>query len=139
VPDYSQEFTMFSILLALALATAAEPTDQQPDVAAANSWVHLVDTKRWDDSWTAAGTLFKSQMPQPRWASTIAPVREPLGAVSSRVVKGVTKSKSLPGAPDGDYEVVQFQTSFANKAAATETVVLSREASGWKVDGYFIR
>jgi hypothetical protein len=54
-------------------------------------------------------------------------------------VKDVTASKSLPGAPDGDYEVVQFQTSFANKAAANETVVLSLEASGWKVDGYFIR
>jgi hypothetical protein len=54
-------------------------------------------------------------------------------------VKVVTKAKSLPGAPDGDYEVVQFQTRFANKAAATETVVLSREATGWKVDGYFIR
>jgi hypothetical protein len=41
--------------------------------------------------------------------------------------------------PDGEYEVVQFETSFANKAAAVETVVLSREKSGWKVDGYFIR
>jgi hypothetical protein len=54
-------------------------------------------------------------------------------------LKGITRSKSLPGAPDGDYEVVQFQTSFANKAIATETVVLSHEASGWKVDGYFIK
>jgi hypothetical protein len=62
-----------------------------------------------------------------------------LGGVSSRVLKSATKSRSLPGAPDGEYVVVQFQTSFANKAAATETVVLSHEASGWKVDGYFIR
>lgn len=132
---------MFSILLALALATgaAAKPQSPQPDLAAANSWVSLVDAKRWNDSWAAAGTLFKSQMPQPRWASTIQPVRDPLGAVSSRMVKSVTKSKSLPGAPDGEYEVVQFQTSFANKGAATETVVLSHDASGWKVDGYFIR
>ena len=130
---------MFNILLALALGTGAEPSDQQPDLAAASSWIHLVDTQHWDDSWADAGTLFRSQMPQPRWASTIAPIREPLGAVSSRVVKGITKSKSLPGAPDGDYEIVQFQTSFANKVAATETVVVSHEASGWKVDGYFIR
>jgi hypothetical protein len=130
---------MFSIILGLALATAGEPASQQPDMAAANSWVQLVDKQRWDDSWTAAGTLFKTQMPQTRWASTIASVRAPLGPVSSRVVQAVTTAKSLPGAPDGDYEVVQFQTSFANKAAAIETVVLSREATGWKVDGYFIR
>ena len=101
--------------------------------------MRLVDAKRWNDSWAAAGTLFKSQMPQPRWASTIAPVREPLGAVSSRALKDVTTSKSLPGAPDGEYEVVQFQTSFAHKPEATETVVLAHEAAGWKVDGYFIR
>ena len=78
-------------------------------------------------------------MPQPRWASTIQPVRDSLGAVSSRSLKGITKAPSLPGAPDGEYEVMQFQTNFANKAAATETVVLSYEASGWKVVGYFIR
>ena len=61
-----------------------------------------------------------------------------MGPVSSRVLKGVTKAKSLPGAPDGEYEIVKFKTSFAHKADATETVVLSREASGWKVVGYFI-
>jgi Protein of unknown function (DUF4019) len=129
---------MFSILLALAL-TGAEPQGQQPDVTAADAWVSLLDAERWNDSWAAAGTLFKSQMPQARWASTIAAVREPLGGVSSRVLKSATKSKSLPGAPDGEYAVLQFQTSFTNKAAAIETVVLSHEASGWKVDGYFIR
>ena len=130
---------MLSTFLALALAVGAGPTGQQPDLTAAKTWVGLVDAKRWDDSWATAGTLFKSQMPQPRWALTIAPVREPLGAVSSRVVNGVTKSKSLPGAPDGEYEIVQFETTFANKADATETVVLSHEATGWKVDGYFIK
>jgi len=130
---------MFSVLVALAVNSAGAPATSQPDLTAANSWVSLVDAKRWDESWGAAGTLFKSQMPKSRWASTIQPVREPLGVVSSRSLKSVTKSNSLPGAPDGEYEVVQFQTSFTNKAAATETVVLSHEASGWKVDGYFIR
>lgn len=130
---------MFIGLLALALTTASEPVAAQADLTAANSWVLLVDAKRWDESWDAAGALFKSRIPQTRWASTIQPVREPLGALSSRSLKSITKADALPGAPDGEYEVVQFQTSFANKGAAIETVVLSHEASGWKVDGYFIR
>ncbi len=130
---------MFSIFLAMALTSANVPATSQPDLTAANTWVGLVDTKRWDESWAVAGTLFKTQMPEPRWASTIQPVREPLGAVLSRTLKSITKATSLPGAPDGEYELVQYQTSFANKSAATETVVLSRETSGWKVDGYFIR
>jgi len=129
---------MISLFVAMAIAAATD-ANSGPEVSAATAWVSLVDAKRWDESWSAAGTLFKSQMPQPRWASTIQPVREQLGAVSSRSVKSVTKATSLPGAPDGQYEIVQFETSFASKASATETVVLSNEASGWKVDGYFIR
>jgi hypothetical protein len=128
---------MISILVAMALSTAAEPGGA--DVAAAKAWVALVDGQRWDESWGAAGTLFKSQVPQPRWAGTVRPVREPLGTVVGRSVKTVSKTNSLPGAPDGEYEIVQFQTSFANKRDATETVILVHEASGWKVDGYFIR
>ena len=130
---------MLSILVALAATASNQPSAGPADLNAAQAWVSLIDAKRWDESWSTAGTLFKSQMPQPRWASTIQPVRDPLGAVSSRSVKSVTKTKSLPGAPDGEYEVVQFQTNFTNKADATETVVLSHEGSRWKVDGYFIR
>jgi hypothetical protein len=99
----------------------------------------LIDSKSWDQSWSAAGTVFKSQMSAGGWVSAAQPVREPLGAVSSRSLKSVTKTSSLPGAPDGEYEVLQFQTSFAQKSDATETVVLAHEPAGWKVDGYFIR
>jgi hypothetical protein len=131
---------MIGILVAVALS-AASATPAAPvgaDLTEATRWVALVDAKRWGESWRAAGALFKSQMQQPRWASTIEPVREPLGAVSSRSLASITQARSLPGAPDGDYEVVRFQTSFANKAGATETIVLAHEATGWKVDGYFI-
>jgi Protein of unknown function (DUF4019) len=131
---------MISTIITAAFAIAAGPTTVAgADLTAAKAWVSLVDAKHWDQSWSAAGTLFKSQMPQARWALTIQPVRDPLGTVSSRSVKSVTKATSLPGAPDGEYEVVEFQTSFAQKIDATETIVLAHEPSGWKVDGYFIR
>jgi len=128
-------FVIAAALTGAAPSTTAAPTDQ----ASATSWVSLIDAGRWSDSWEAAGSLFKSRMPQPQWASTIQPVRQPLGAVSSRSLKSVTKATSLPGAPDGDYEILQFQTAFAHKSDAVESVVLAREGSGWKVDGYFIR
>ena len=133
----SQGSTMISILVAVALSTAAERGEA--DVATAKAWVALVDGRRWSESWVATGTLFRSQLHQPRWASTVQSVREPLGTVVTRSLKTVTKTNSLPGAPDGEYEVVQFQTTFAKKRDATETVILAKETSGWKVDGYFIR
>lgn len=132
---------MLGVIVATFLIADAASTSAPiaVDVAAATSWVTLIDAKRFDESWNEAGELFKSQMPQARWASTIQPVRGPMGAVSLRSLKSITKTAKLPGAPDGEYEVVQFQTRFDHKSEAIETVVLARETSGWKVDGYFIR
>ena len=47
---------------------------------------------------------------------------------------------SLPGAPDGEYVVLQFDTSFANKKEAVETVTPMLDKDGkWKVSGYYIK
>lgn len=107
--------------------------------SAAREWVVLLDQRRWDRSWDTAGTLFKSRMSRASWTATILPVREPFGLVTSRVLHSVAQATSLPGAPDGDYEIIQFQTAFAQKPDAVETVVLAREGGDWKVNGYFIR
>jgi len=50
-------------------------------------------------------------------------------------------SKSfVPGAPDGEYVVLRFETSFENKAKAIETVTPMREKDGtWRVSGYYIK
>jgi hypothetical protein len=117
--------------------TAIDPNGA--DVTAARAWLGLTDSKSWEQSWSTAGTLFKSQISAAGWASASQPVREPLGAVLSRSLKSVTRTSSLPGAPDGEYEILQFQTSFAQKSDAIETVILAHEPSGWRVDGYFIR
>ena len=48
--------------------------------------------------------------------------------------------KSLPDAPAGKYVVLQFDTSFANKKEAVETVTPRLDADGtWKVSGYYIK
>ncbi|MBW8753840.1 MAG: carboxylesterase family protein [Sphingomonadales bacterium] len=118
---------------------AAAVDQNGADMVAAKAWLSLVDSAQWDQSWTAAGAIFKSQMPQAAWASANQKFREPLGAVSSRILKQVTRFSSLPGVPDGEYEFLNFQTSFATKPGATETVLLAHEASGWKVLNYGIQ
>jgi Protein of unknown function (DUF4019) len=50
------------------------------------------------------------------------------------------RAQSLPGAPDGNYVVMQFDTSFANKKNAVETVTFVQEKNGqWKAAGYYIK
>ena len=47
---------------------------------------------------------------------------------------------NLPGAPDGEYVVIQYKTSFQNKASAIETVTPMRDPDGvYRVSGYYIR
>jgi len=62
------------------------------------------------------------------------------GAVKSRRVASSQATHSLPGAPDGDYVVIHFATSFEQKADATETVTPMKDPDGhWRVSGYYIR
>lgn len=118
----------------LAAADAAESAGS----AAAREWAALVDGGRWEDSWRAAAAIFRSQVTAEQWADAVRPVRGPLGKVAGRSVLSVQRTNTLPGAPAGEYEVVQFQTEFASREAI-ETFVMVREGGGWKVSGYFIR
>lgn len=105
----------------------------------ARRWLALVDRNRWDESWNAADSLIRQQVPRERWASILQPARGPLGPVSSRTLVNSGRTKSLPGAPPGDYSVLQFRTRFAQNPEGVETVTLARDGSSWKVAGYFIR
>jgi len=46
----------------------------------------------------------------------------------------------MPGAPDGEYVVIQYETEFEKKASAVETVTPERDKNGtWRVSGYYIK
>jgi hypothetical protein len=66
--------------------------------------------------------------------------RTPLGKLVSREFTSAQYASSLPGAPDGEYVVIQFATAFENKAASVETVTPMMDKDGkWRVSGYYIR
>jgi predicted SnoaL-like aldol condensation-catalyzing enzyme len=67
-------------------------------------------------------------------------VRAPLGKVVSRKAYSKKYSESLPGAPDGKYVVIQYESSFEKKKAAVETVTAALDEDGrWRVSGYFMK
>ncbi|MBV9009853.1 MAG: DUF4019 domain-containing protein [Verrucomicrobia bacterium] len=65
--------------------------------------------------------------------------RAPLGKPKNRAFFRVTYSHTLLGAPDGNYELVIFKTSFEHKAKAAEEVTLTTETGRWQVSGYQMR
>ena len=72
--------------------------------------------------------------------TSVARVRGSLGGLKSRRLVSAKYTRSLHGAPDGEYVVIQFATSFEKRAEATETVTPMKDRDGrWRVSGYFIR
>ena len=108
-------------------------------VAEAESWVAFIDAEDYAASWSAAGQIFQRSIATDDWSRAVVGAREPFGSMVSRTFLDETRSTTLPGVPDGDYAVIRFATAFARKKAAVETIVLTHEPSGWKVDGYFVR
>jgi hypothetical protein len=109
-------------------------------VAAAAVWLNLVDEGMYGDSWETAAAYFKRAITKGKWEQMLTAVRNPLGRMVSRELISKTYSQSLPGAPDGEYVVIQFATSFENKRSAIETVTPMLDSDGeWRVSGYFIK
>jgi hypothetical protein len=124
-----------ALLFAIPAATAADDTFR----AAAEAWLSLVDRQQYAASWDQAAPVFRAAVDKPKWEQTVRGVREPLGALVSRKFQSATHKTSMPGAPDGEYQVLQFETRFANKASAVETVTMMWDANSWKLAGYFIK
>jgi hypothetical protein len=129
-------------LFLLTLSTASFCADKAETAAteSANHWLALVDAGDYATSWDLTAPLFKNFVSKDQWAKMLEGTRAPLGNVISRKVKSAVYKSSLPGAPDGRYVVIQFESSFEHKKSAIETVTPSLGDDGrWRVYGYFIR
>jgi hypothetical protein len=135
--------TLIGVLALLPGSTVAgQGPDEAKDEArtAAREWLARLDAQDYDETWKTAGELLKAAVGQEEWSAKLSVTLGPLGKVDSRGVRSSEYSTTMPGAPDGEYVVVKFDTSFENKQTAQETMVLKREPDGaWKVSGSFIR
>ena len=105
----------------------------------AQNWLNLIDSSRYTDSWLETAQYFHNNVTQAEWEKTLQGVRQPLGKILSRQLKSGQYTTSLPGVPDGEYIVIQYNTSFEHKKSAIETVTPMLDEDGkWKVAGYFI-
>ena len=105
----------------------------------ARSWLALTDHGDAAASWRAAGKKFQNAITADRWADSLKQVRPPLGELVERTLLSTQFTKQIPGAPDGDYALLEIRASFAKKTDSRETVTLEHEANdAWRVIGYFI-
>ncbi|MBL6750267.1 MAG: DUF4019 domain-containing protein [Nevskia sp.] len=118
-------------------AMAGQAEDIAAAEKAAGDWLALVDDGKYPASWDSASSYFKSNYPKELWKGTAKGARGPIGSVRSRSIASATFTRTLPGAPDGIYVVVEYTTQFDKKPGADETVTLVSDTDNvWRVYGY---
>ncbi len=128
-------------IMVVTLQSAVADSDKKRGAeTAALSWLKLVDDGEYATSWNDAAAYFKNAISKKEWEQSLTAVRKPLGKALSRELMSATYAARLPGAPDGEYVVIQFKTSFQNKNAAVETITPMLDKDGkWRVSGYYIK
>jgi hypothetical protein len=121
-------------------SAAGYEAEKRAAIAAAETWLELVDEGKYGESWESAAALVKRLVTEEQWLQKMEPVRESLGSVRTRELKSAEYRTALPGAPDGEYVVIQFVSSFEHKKEAIETVTPMLDDDGtWRVSGYYIK
>jgi hypothetical protein len=122
------------------IAVHAEDNFAQSATAAAETWWGHVDAGDYAGSWREASAYVQGAITEHAWGASLTRVRTPMGPLLSRQLTQVQHTQSMPGAPDGDYVVMRFDTRFEHKQAAVETVTFLQEKKGeWKAAGYYIK
>jgi hypothetical protein len=108
-------------------------------IEAANEWLALVDAGQFETSWQESASLLRNAVSAQQWEESVTAARRAFGGFVSREVLTAEFKTSLPGAPDGEYVVIQYRSAFEKKQAAIETVTPMREDGAWRVAGYYIK
>ena len=133
-------FLLLTLLLGICSAVQAQQKAEQLAQQSSDTWLALVDAGKYADSWQEASQFFKAAVTKEQWQNAMRGSLDPLGKMLSRKLKSATYTKTLPGAPDGEYVVIQYESSFEHKQSAVETITPMLDKDGkWRISGYFIK
>ena len=131
------------VIVMMFSSTAVSASDSKKLASAlfaAKKWLALVDNEKYAESWKEAADLFRHMVQSDLWVASLKALRKPLGKLISRKVKSEVYKTTLPGAPDGQYVVIEFKSSFEHKKTVVETVTPMLGKDGvWRVSGYYIK
>jgi len=127
----AQEKAMTDSVEAAAVAAAKQ---------AAEVWLELVDEAEYGKSWSAAASMFKAAVTEAQWEAAVTQARGPFEPMGARHFLGAKYMTELPGAPKGEYVVIQYQVMAADDAKLVETITPMLDTDGtWRVSGYYVR
>jgi hypothetical protein len=119
--------------LAFAQAAPVKPGTVTAPIPApddrARQWLTLLDDGNYAQAYAEAAPALRKD---DGWTEKAAAARAPLGAMSRRDLKAVDLARPHTA-------VVRYDSVFAHKAAAVETVTLTFANGGWSVAAYGVQ
>lgn len=136
-----RKLTVLVLGLLVLVGTSFADNDEAISLAetAATNWLQLSDDGDYRATWTEASSYFQAAITLEDWIRAVRAARAPLQALVARERNSAEFHRELPGAPDGEYVVLTFNSTFDKKASAVETVTVMKDGDVWRVSGYFIR
>jgi hypothetical protein len=131
-------------IVANAFGASSSYPKVKPDpqaVAVANKWLSVFDAGNYSEAYAMLAARVRSagDAVEKQWVGSQRAKRTPLGRTLSRQFVEAYFARTLPGSPDGYYELLMYKTSFQHKAQATEGVTLTKESGHWQVSGYRVK
>ena len=102
---------IISVLTSIVLTGALQANEvaEKTAVTAAIAWLSAVDEGNYAESWNQAARFFKDAVTKEQWLNSMKTFRVPLGKMMTRKLKSKQYTKTVPGAPDGEYVVIQYE------------------------------
>jgi hypothetical protein len=118
---------------------AATLDDDKGAIKAATKWLELLDANQLSRAYDQCAELLKKDVTRQKFASGVRDFRKPYGKVKDRQPSKFARAHVMPGAPEGDYALIEFETTFAKKKGDEQVVWMLEKDGIWRVSGYFIR
>ncbi|NNG15812.1 MAG: DUF4019 domain-containing protein [Gemmatimonadales bacterium] len=107
---------------------------------AADAWLEIVDAAEYGKSWDVAASFFKAAVTKDQWEAAVVQARGPYEPMGGRQFLGAQYATELPGAPKGEYVVMQYEIRASDNTRLIETVTQMIDTDGeWRLAGYFVQ
>ena len=115
-------------------------TDMKTAQLAADLWLTQIDTAKYLEAWKGFSPFFQERMTFEKWQQQIQSARSIFGNLITRKLQSSNFATTMPGAPDGNYAIIQYDTAFEKKKNAIETITLLHgKDNKWGLTGYYIK
>jgi len=122
--------------------TAEQPTlrDDRDSIDAGMKWLALIDAGKAGDAWDLSSKQLKSAVTRAKFVDGMRDARKSFGKLEGRTAERFARSHQMPGAPDGDYVIIEYTARFGQGRKLQEQLVWTIEDGDiWRVAGYYYR